>query len=226
MENEVLAISRQLGIGAQFGGKYFCLDVRVIRLPRHGASCPIGVGVSCSADRNINAKITREGIFLEKLETDPAQYLPEVEPDNGAAVHIDLNRSMDEIRAELSKFPVATRLLLTGDIVVARDIAHARLKEQLDKGKSCPGTSGTILSIMRDRPKRRPVMPQAPSAPPPPGEWILTSPCFRTRRQHGDARQGKPEPAGHGCMQNIRRILSRVYRRTRGPAGQRVHYRD
>ncbi len=138
MENEVLAISRQLGIGAQFGGKYFCLDVRVIRLPRHGASCPIGVGVSCSADRNINAKITREGIFLEKLETDPAQYLPEVEPDNGAAVHIDLNRSMDEIRAELSKFPVATRLLLTGDIVVARDIAHARLKEQLDKGEELP----------------------------------------------------------------------------------------
>ena len=117
MENEVLAISRQLGIGAQFGGKHFCLDVRVIRLPRHGASCPIGVGVSCSADRNIKAKITHEGIFLEKLETDPAKYLPEVEPDNGAAVHIDLNRSMNEIRAELSKYPVATRLLLTGDIV-------------------------------------------------------------------------------------------------------------
>ena len=138
MENEVLSISRQLGIGAQFGGKYFCLDVRVIRLPRHGASCPIGVGVSCSADRNIKAKITQEGIFLEKLETDPARHLPETEPGDDTAVHIDLNRPMGEIRAELSKYPVATRLLLTGDIIVARDIAHAKLKELLDKGEDLP----------------------------------------------------------------------------------------
>ena len=138
LEEELLAISRDLGIGAQFGGKYFCLDVKVIRLPRHGASCPIGIGVSCSADRNIKGKITQDGIFLEKLETDPARYLPEVEPDAGPAVNIDLSRPMGEIRAELSRYPIATRLLLTGDIIVARDIAHARLKEALDKGEDLP----------------------------------------------------------------------------------------
>ncbi len=138
LENEVLEISRELGIGAQFGGKYFCLDVRVIRLPRHGASCPIGVGISCNADRNIKAKITREGIFLEKLETNPANYLPEVEMEGAPAVHIDLARPMDEIRSELTKYPVATRLLLTGEIIVARDIAHAKLKEKLDGGEGLP----------------------------------------------------------------------------------------
>ena len=138
MEAEVLAMSRELGIGAQFGGKYFCLDVRVIRLPRHGASCPIGLGVSCSADRNIKAKITPEGIFLEKLETDPSKYLPKVEEEGTPVVSIDLARPMDEIRSELTKYPVATRLLLTGDIIVARDIAHAKLKERLDNGDELP----------------------------------------------------------------------------------------
>jgi fumarate hydratase class I len=138
LEAEVLEISRRLGIGAQFGGKYFCHDVRVVRLPRHGASCPIGLGVSCSADRNIKAKITQEGIFLERLETDPARYLPEAAGPESAAVAVDLNRPMDEIRAELSRYPVATRLLLTGKIVVARDIAHAKLKERLDKGDGLP----------------------------------------------------------------------------------------
>ena len=138
LEKEVLKQSRQMGIGAQFGGKYFCHDVRVVRLPRHGASCPIGLGVSCSADRNIKAKITAEGIFLEKLETNPAQYLPEAPEDDESAVRIDLNRPMDEIRTTLSKYPVATRLLLTGKIVVARDIAHAQLKERLDKGQGLP----------------------------------------------------------------------------------------
>jgi len=138
LENEIFKISQQLGIGAQFGGKYFCLDTRVVRLPRHGASCPIGIGVSCSADRNIKAKITKEGIYLEKLETDPAKYLPEPEETADDAVHIDLNKSMDEIRADLSRYPVATRLLLSGKIVVARDIAHAKLKERLDKGEGLP----------------------------------------------------------------------------------------
>ncbi|MFA9498046.1 MAG: fumarate hydratase [Deltaproteobacteria bacterium] len=138
LEAEVLEISRRLGIGAQFGGKYFCHDVRVIRLPRHGASCPIGLGVSCSADRNIKAKITKQGIFIERLETDPARYLPESGGPDSAAVAVDLNRSMDEVRAELSQYPVATRLLLTGKIVVARDIAHAKLKERLDKGDDLP----------------------------------------------------------------------------------------
>ncbi len=138
LETELVGISQQLGIGAQFGGKYFCHDVRVIRLPRHGASCPIGLGISCSADRNIKAKITKQGIYLERLETDPAKYLPEPAGSDTAAVRIDLNRPMDKIRAELSQYPVATRLTLTGKIVVARDIAHAKLKERLDKGEGLP----------------------------------------------------------------------------------------
>jgi fumarate hydratase class I len=138
LEDEILQISRELGIGAQFGGKYFCLDTRVIRLPRHGASCPIGLGVSCSADRNIKAKITRQGIFVEELETDPARYLPEVELSSDRAVAVDLDRPMDEIRQLLSQHPVATPLLLSGKIVVARDIAHAKIKESLDSGHTLP----------------------------------------------------------------------------------------
>ncbi|MCP4106249.1 MAG: fumarate hydratase [Desulfobacteraceae bacterium] len=138
IEDQLLKISRDLGIGAQFGGKYFCHDIRVVRLPRHGASCPIGIGVSCSADRNIKAKITKDGIFLEKLETEPAKYLPEVKGTDEDAVSINLDQPMDEIRAVLSKYPVATRLLLTGRIVVARDIAHAKLKERTDRGEDLP----------------------------------------------------------------------------------------
>jgi fumarate hydratase, class I len=138
LEAELLQRSRDLGIGAQFGGKYFCHDVRVVRLPRHGASCPIGIGVSCSADRNIKAKITRDGIFLEQLETDPGRYLPASVDTGGEAVPIDLNQSMDEIRAILTRYPVATRLLLSGDIIVGRDIAHAKLKERLDSGQGLP----------------------------------------------------------------------------------------
>ena len=138
LEDEILQISRELGIGAQFGGKYFCLDARVIRLPRHGASCPIGLGISCSADRNIKAKITREGIFVEKLETDPARYLPQTELTSAEAVSVDLDQPMDAIRQQLSQYPVATPLLLSGKIVVARDIAHARIKERLDSGDTLP----------------------------------------------------------------------------------------
>lgn len=138
MENEILKISQETGIGAQFGGKYFCLDVRVIRMPRHGASCPIGMGVSCSADRNIKGKINKNGIFLEQLETEPAKYLPSVEDAFKNAVRIDLNQPMDDIRAILTQYPVATPLLLTGKIVVGRDIAHAKLKERLDKGEDLP----------------------------------------------------------------------------------------
>ena len=131
-EAEILQITRDLGIGAQFGGKYYCHDVRVIRLPRHGASCPIGIGVSCSADRQALAKITPEGIFVEKLERDPARYLPEIdESDDVAAVPVDLNRPMADILATLSQHPVATRLALTGPLIVARDIAHAKLLERL-----------------------------------------------------------------------------------------------
>jgi fumarate hydratase class I len=138
LEQTLLKASRAMGIGAQFGGKYFCHDVRVVRLPRHGASCPIGIGVSCSADRNIKAKITAEGIFLEQLERDPAQYLPTPQAEGQAAVRLDLNQPMDRIRETLSRHPVATRLLLTGKIVVARDIAHAKLKERLDQGEGLP----------------------------------------------------------------------------------------
>ena len=138
LEAKVLQISRELGIGAQFGGKYFCHDVRIVRLPRHGASCPIGIGVSCSADRNIKAKITPEGVFLEQLDRNPARFLPGPTAETSDAVRIDLDRPMAEIRAELSRYPVATPLLLTGQIVVARDIAHAKLKEQLDRGETLP----------------------------------------------------------------------------------------
>ena len=140
MERQVLELSRTTGIGAQFGGKYFCHDVRVIRLPRHGASLPIGIGVSCSADRQVKAKITPEGVFLEALETDPHKYLPETTDEHlgGDAVAVDLNRPMAEILAQLSQYPVKTRLALTGTMVVARDIAHAKLKERLDRGEGLP----------------------------------------------------------------------------------------
>jgi fumarate hydratase class I len=140
LEQQVFELTQKLGIGAQFGGKYFCHDVRVIRLPRHGASCPVAIAVSCSADRQALAKITRDGVFLEQLETDPARYLPETTDDDldGDVVRIDLNRPMDEIRAELSRYPVKTRLSLTGPLVVARDIAHAKIKERLDAGEPMP----------------------------------------------------------------------------------------
>jgi fumarate hydratase class I len=141
MEAKVLELSRRIGIGAQFGGKYFCHDVRVIRLPRHGASLPVGIGVSCSADRQVLAKLTPDGVFLEQLETDPAKYLPETTDDHlGAeAVAVDLNRPMAEILRQLSACAVKTRVMLNGTMVVARDIAHAKLKERLDRGEGLPG---------------------------------------------------------------------------------------
>ncbi len=147
LEEQVFELTQKIGIGAQFGGKYFCHDVRVVRLPRHGASCPVAIAVSCSADRQAKAKITAEGVFLEQLETDPARFLPETTDeqltedagaDNTDAVRIDLGRPMPEILAELSKHPVKTRLSLTGTLVVARDIAHAKIKERLDAGEEMP----------------------------------------------------------------------------------------
>jgi fumarate hydratase class I len=139
-ERQVLELTRKMGIGAQFGGKYFCHDVRVIRLPRHGASCPVGIGVSCSADRQILGKITAEGVFVEQLEANPAQYLPEITSEElgGDVVKVDLNRPMAEIRKTLSRYPVKTRLSLSGPMVVARDIAHAKLKERIDRGDGLP----------------------------------------------------------------------------------------
>jgi fumarate hydratase class I len=146
LERKVLELSQRTGIGAQFGGKYFCHDVRIIRLPRHGASCPVGMAVSCSADRQALGKITNDGVFLERLETDPARFLPEVTdehlhdgPDSERrVVRIDLTRPMREILVELSQYPVKTRVMLTGPMVVARDIAHAKIKERLDRGEAMP----------------------------------------------------------------------------------------
>jgi fumarate hydratase, class I len=147
LELQVLELTRQFGIGAQFGGKYFCHDVRVVRLPRHGASCPVAIAVSCSADRQALGRITAEGIFLEQLETDPAQYLPDTTHEHldESVVRIDLDRPMAEIRAELSTCPVRTRLSLTGSLVVGRDIAHAKIKERLDAGEPMP-------AYLRDHP--------------------------------------------------------------------------
>ena len=141
LEQQVLNLSQSTGIGAQFGGKYFCHDVRIIRLPRHGASCPVAIAVSCSADRQALGKITKDGVFLEQLERDPARFLPEVGDEhlgNAETVHIDLDRPMADILAELSQYPVTTRVMLTGPMVVARDIAHAKIKELLDAGKPMP----------------------------------------------------------------------------------------
>ncbi|EEH64079.1 hydrolyase, tartrate beta subunit/fumarate domain protein, Fe-S type [Gleimia coleocanis DSM 15436] len=151
MEEQILELTRQIGIGAQFGGKYFCHDVRVIRLPRHGASLPVALSVSCSADRQARAKITPEGVFLEALDTDPGRFLPDVTDEDlnqdacgvsstgkGAAIKIDLNRPMPEVLAELSKHPIKTRVSLSGSIIVARDIAHAKIKERLDAGEEMP----------------------------------------------------------------------------------------
>jgi fumarate hydratase class I len=141
LEQQVLALTQEFGIGAQFGGKYFCHDVRVIRLPRHGASCPVALAVSCSADRQTLGKITADGVFLEQLETDPARYLPDVTHDDletEAVVQLDLTRPMAEIRRTLSQYPVKTRVMLHGPMVVARDIAHAKIKERLDAGEGMP----------------------------------------------------------------------------------------
>jgi len=143
-EQKILKLTQDMGIGAQFGGKYFCHDVRVIRLPRHGASCPVGIGVSCSADRQILGKITEEGVFLEELETNPGQFLPEVTEETldtaetAEVIKVDLNRPMDDIRAQLSEYPIRTRLQLTGTLVVARDIAHAKLLERVESGEGLP----------------------------------------------------------------------------------------
>ena len=137
----MLELTRGFGIGAQFGGKYFCHDVRIVRLPRHGASCPVAIAVSCSADRQALGKITAKGVFLEQLERDPAHFLPDTTDDDlegSTVVHIDLTQPMIEIRVELSKHPVRTRVMLTGPMVVARDIAHAKIKERLDAGEPMP----------------------------------------------------------------------------------------
>ncbi len=167
LEAQVLELARNSGIGAQFGGRHFCHDVRVIRLPRHGASCPVAIGVSCSADRQVLGKITREGIFLEQLETDPAKYLPDTDTSKfgGEVVAIDLNRSMAEIRSILAQYPIRTRLSLTGTLVVARDIAHAKLKERLDRGEGIPQYLKDYIVYYAGPAKTPPGMPSGSFGP-------------------------------------------------------------
>lgn len=180
-EAKILKICQESGIGAQFGGKYLVHDVRVIRMPRHAASCPVGIGVSCSADRNIKAKITEEGIFLEELEHNPARFLPADAPIMKPAVEIDLDEGMDKVLETLSKYPIKTRLNLKGTLIVARDIAHARIKQMLDEGKPMPEYMKNIPFIMQDRPRRRKGWRRAVSGRRPRDGWTLTWICSRVR---------------------------------------------
>jgi fumarate hydratase class I len=183
LENELLAEAQKLGLGAQFGGKYFAHDVRVIRLPRHGASCPVGMGVSCSADRNIKAKINRHGIWIEKLEHNPEQYIPESlrQAGEGEVVKVDLNRPMKAILAQLSQYPVSTRLSLSGTIIVGRDIAHAKLKERIDSGEGLPQYIKDHPIYYAGRRKPRKATPPARWGRPPPVGWTPTSTCCSPR---------------------------------------------
>ena len=198
MEKKVLELTRQMGIGAQFGGKYFCHDVRVIRIARHGASVPIGMGVSCSADRQAVGKITKDGIFLEQLETNPAHFLPEVEPQHlsGDVVAVDLNKGMAHTLSVLTRHPVKTRVNLTGTLIVARDSAHAKLKERLDVGQGLPDYFKQLLGLYAGPAKTRQACRQAPSARPRPGASILLRRSVPGQwRLDGDAGQGQPQPS-------------------------------
>jgi fumarate hydratase class I len=181
LEAKLLEASRKIGLGAGFGGKYFCLDVRVIRLPRHGASCPIGMGVGCNADRNIKAKITRDGIFLEKLERDPAKYLPRAVVADVPAVPVDLDRPMSEIRATLGQYPVGTLLSLNGPVIVARDIAHARLKEKVDAGEDLPAYFKDHVIYYAGPAKTPPGYPSGSFGPTTAGRMDSYVPLFQKR---------------------------------------------
>lgn len=218
LEEKVFELTQRIGIGAQFGGKYFCHDVRVVRLPRHGASCPVAIAVSCSADRQAVAKITAEGVFLEQLETDPARFLPDTTDEHleteGDVVRIDLNQPMEGILAELTKYPVKTRLSLSGPLVVARDIAHAKIKERLDAGEEMP-------QYLKDHP-----VYYAGPAKTPEGyasgsfrpttmrpDGLLRRAVPGGGRLQGHARQGQPLAAGHRRLRHPRRFLPRLHRR-------------
>ncbi len=228
LEAEVLELTRQFGIGAQFGGRYFCHDVRVIRLPRHGASCPVAIAVSCSADRQALGKITPSGVYLEQLERDPARFLPDVTTahleDGGEVVNVDLNRPMAEIRAELSKYPVKTRLSLTGPLVVARDIAHAKIAERLDAGEPMP-------DYLRDH-----AVYYAGPAKTPDGLRVrlvradhgradgrVRGAVPEGRRFARHAGEGQPILAGHPGLRGVRRVLPRLDRRPGGAARAGLH---
>ena len=225
MEQEILKMTQSLGVGAQFGGKYFCHDVRVIRLPRHGASLPIGLGVSCSADRQVLGKITKDGVYLEELEHNPAQYLPAVEQAlGGEVVKIDLNQPMKDILATLSKHPIKTRLSLTGTMIVARDSAHAKLRERLEKGEPLPdyfknhpvyyagpGQDAGRLRLRRVRPDHRGT------------DGFLCRPVPGRGRIDGDGGQGQPRGRGARGLQEARRLLSRLDRRCGGQPRRALH---
>ena len=226
LEQEIHQLTQQLGIGAQFGGKYFCHDVRVIRLPRHGASLPIGLGVSCSADRQALGKITREGVFLEELEHDPAHFLPVVDEAKlgGPVVRIDLSRPMKEILAELSRHPIRTRLALTGPMIVARDAAHAKIRERLDRGEPMP-----------DYLENHPVYYAGPAKTPAGYASGSFGPTTAGRigflrrsvpgrgRLDGDASQGQPLGPGAQGLRRTRRLLPRLDRWPGGAARARLH---
>ena len=228
LEEEVFKLTQSFGIGAQFGGKYFCHDVRVVRLPRHGASCPVAIAVSCSADRQALGKITPEGVFLEQLETDPAQYMPDHgvsdEIAAGEVVKIDLTQPMSEILATLSQHPVKTRLSLTGPLVVARDIAHAKIKERLDAGEEMP-------QYLKDHP----VYYAGPAKTPEGYASGSFGPTTAGRMDSyveqfqaaggldGDARQGQPLQGRHRGLPQPRRLLPRLDRRAGRPARPGLH---
>ena len=228
LEDEVFKLTQSFGIGAQFGGKYFCHDVRVVRLPRHGASCPVAIAVSCSADRQALGKITAEGVFLEELDRDPAKYMPETTDgrslESGDVVQIDLNRPMAEILAELSKHPVKTRLSLTGPLVVARDIAHAKIQERLDAGErdaAVPqGPRGLLRRTGEDARGLRVRVVRADDGRP---DGLLRRGVPGRGRLDGDAGQGQPVGEGDQRVQGARRLLPRLHRRTRRPAGPGLH---
>ena len=226
LEQQVLKLTQEFGIGAQFGGKYFCHDVRVIRLPRHGASCPVALAVSCSADRQSLGKITADGVFLEQLETDPARYLPEVTDEHLAddeVVRIDLTQPMAQIRETLSHYPVKTRVMLTGPMVVARDIAHAKLKERLDAGDGPAAVPARLLRLLRrSRQDARGLRVGfvRPDHGGPHG--LLRRPVPAQRRLVRDAREGQPLEGGHRRVPGARRLLPRLDRRPGGPARART----
>ncbi len=226
MEKKVFELTQRLGIGAQFGGKYFCHDVRVIRLPRHGASCPVAIAVSCSADRQALAKITPDGVFLERLETDPARFLPDTTEEHLSddVVSIDLNRPMPEILAELTKYPVKTRLSLTGPLVVARDIAHAKIGRTARRGRGdarIPEEPRRLLRGTGEDP--RGVRLRVLRADHGRADGLLRGAVPGGGRLTGHAGQGQPVQAGDRRLPRARRLLPRLDRRSRGPPRPGLH---
>ncbi len=227
LEQQVLELTRKIGIGAQFGGKYFCHDVRVIRLPRHGASCPVAIAVSCSADRQALGKITSDGVFLEQLETNPAQYLPDTTDDelDGDVVRIDLTRPMSEIRAELSRYPIKTRLSLTGPMVVARDIAHAKIAERLDAGEPMPGYLRDHAVYYAGPAKTPEGYASGSFGPTTAGR--MDSYVDQFQAAGGSLvmlAKGNRSAAVTSCLPRPRRLLPRLHRRRRRPAGPGLHH--